>query len=74
MNRKRAKGWLKHWDFILLDIICLQLCFMLSYWLMVKLMEMGLTVNYSAAGLLDDRCLMGRHSKRVIKLDKEERQ
>ena len=33
MNKRETKGWLKHWDFILLDIICLQLCFVLSYWL-----------------------------------------
>ena len=33
MNKRETKGWLKHWDFILLDIICLQICFVLSYWL-----------------------------------------
>ena len=33
MNKRETKGWLKHWDFILLDILCLQLCFVLSYWL-----------------------------------------
>lgn len=32
MNRKHLKGWLKHGDFILLDILCLQLCAVLSYW------------------------------------------
>ena len=33
MNRKPLKGLLKHGDFIILDILCLQLCFILSYWL-----------------------------------------
>ncbi len=33
MNTKQLKGWLKHGDFILLDILCLQVCFILSFWL-----------------------------------------
>ena len=33
MNRKHLKGWLKHSDFIAIDVFCLQLCFMLSFWL-----------------------------------------
>ena len=32
MNRKHLKGWIKHGDFILLDILCLQLCFVLGFW------------------------------------------
>ncbi len=31
MYRKSAKGWLKHWDFILLDLICLQIAFVTAY-------------------------------------------
>ncbi|MCD8398155.1 MAG: hypothetical protein LUD12_13420 [Lachnospiraceae bacterium] len=31
MYRKETEGWLKHYDFILLDIICLQLAFVLAY-------------------------------------------
>ena len=31
MYRKSSQGWLKHFDFILLDIICLQVAFILSY-------------------------------------------
>ena len=34
MNAKTLKGWLKHGDFILLDLICLQLCCLLSYWML----------------------------------------
>ena len=33
MYKKSAEGWLKHWDFILLDIICLQLSFVIAYYL-----------------------------------------
>lgn len=32
MNKKHVKGWAKHWDFILLDLVCLQVSFMLAYW------------------------------------------
>ncbi|MCR4697462.1 MAG: sugar transferase [Lachnospiraceae bacterium] len=31
MYRKQAKGWLKHWDFILLEIICLQVSYLFAY-------------------------------------------
>ena len=34
MNKKHVKGWAKHWDFILLDLACLQLSFILVYWLL----------------------------------------
>lgn len=31
MYRKKAGGWLKHLDFMLLDMLCLQIAFMLAY-------------------------------------------
>lgn len=31
MYRKDSEGWLKHADFIALDMICLQLAFILAY-------------------------------------------
>ena len=31
MYKKGSKGWLKHFDFILLDMICLQIAFLLAY-------------------------------------------
>lgn len=31
MYRKHYKGWLKHWDFILIDIICIEVAFFGSY-------------------------------------------
>ena len=33
MYRKNTSSWLKHLDFLLLDIICLQAAFILGYWL-----------------------------------------
>lgn len=31
MYRRKNKGWLKHMDFIILDLLCLQVCFALAY-------------------------------------------
>lgn len=31
MYRKSEKGWLKHWDFILLDLMCLQMAFLIAF-------------------------------------------
>lgn len=33
MNYKSKRGWSKHWDFILLDMVCLQLAFLFAYWM-----------------------------------------
>ena len=33
MYRRDAKGWLKHLDFMVLDLVILQISFILSYWL-----------------------------------------
>lgn len=33
MYRKNTKGWLKHIDFIILDLICLQISFVLAYFI-----------------------------------------
>ena len=35
MYRKTTSSWLKHWDFLLLDLICLQL----SYWFLFRLRQ-----------------------------------
>ena len=35
MHKKELRGWLKHIDFIVLDIVVLQICFVLSYWIWV---------------------------------------
>lgn len=33
MYRKGKSSWLKHADFVILDILCLQLAFIISYWI-----------------------------------------
>ena len=33
MYRKADRGWLKHWDFTLIDAICLQAAYVAAYWL-----------------------------------------
>ena len=33
MYRKNANGWLKHIDFIILDMICLQIAFIMAYFI-----------------------------------------
>ena len=31
MYRKKSEGWFKHYDFVLFDLICIQLAFTVSY-------------------------------------------
>lgn len=31
MYKKNVQGWMKHWDFILLDILCMNVAFVLAY-------------------------------------------
>ena len=33
MYKRSAEGWTKHWDFILLDTLCLQVAFILGYYI-----------------------------------------
>ena len=33
MYKRSIRGWAKHWDFILLDTVCLQISFVLAYYL-----------------------------------------
>lgn len=44
MYRKQRSGWLKHIDFILLDILCLQISFVLAY-----MIRHGINSPYSSA-------------------------
>lgn len=36
MYRKKSQGWLKHYDFVLLDMLCLQIAFIISYTLILE--------------------------------------
>ncbi len=31
--KKKKRGWIKHWDFLLLDLACLQFGFLIAYWI-----------------------------------------
>ena len=42
MYKKNTKGWFKHWDFLILDLICLQVSFILAYFI-----RMGLSNPYA---------------------------
>lgn len=33
MHSRKETGWLKHWDFILLDLLIMQLCLLISYFI-----------------------------------------
>ncbi len=33
MNYKTSKAWIKHWNFILLDLLCLLTAFVVAYWI-----------------------------------------
>ena len=33
MYKRATEGWAKHWDFILLDTLCLQAAFIIAYWI-----------------------------------------
>ncbi len=33
MNRRRMSGWTKHLDFIIVDLICIELSYLIAYWI-----------------------------------------
>lgn len=33
MYKKANLGWLKHWDFMILDLVCLQVAFISAYFI-----------------------------------------
>lgn len=46
MYEKKATGWLKHLDFILLDIVCLELSFLLGYFIRQRDWDVFFDANY----------------------------
>ena len=52
MYRKRSEGWLKHWDFILIDIICLEVAFFGSYFIRHMHEDMAYPELYIKLGIL----------------------
>ena len=63
MYRKTPKGWLKHWDFILLELICLQVSFLVAYYIRhgfdgIRLYESELYRALALILLLVDVCII----------------
>lgn len=61
MYRDRMKGWMKHGDFLLLDIICLQLSFLIAYSIKLGIPYDGLPKTYRDMMLiitLSDICVV----------------
>lgn len=46
MYEKEATGWLKHLDFILIDIVCLELSFLLGYFIRQRNWDVFFDANY----------------------------
>ena len=56
MNQKHVKGLMKHGDFIIMDLLCLQTCFVLSYWITERFGNPYVVSCYEVL------CLMGRYT------------
>lgn len=59
MYRKNSNGWLKHWDFIILDLVALQLAYISSYVLRTGTSDLyhnGLYLNIGIIIILIDIC------------------
>ena len=52
MYRKMSKGWLKHWDFELGDLISIELAFFLSYFLRHRLIIQSTVEWYTKLGII----------------------
>lgn len=53
MYKKSAKGWLKHWDFILWDLICLQVAFVAAY-----MVRHGVGIPYTRSIYLNEALVL----------------
>lgn len=42
----KEKGWIKHWDFILVDLVCLNITFLCAYWIRLGFENMYANRNY----------------------------
>lgn len=52
MYKKGAKGWLKHCDFILIDLLCLQLSFLAAYFIRHGFSNMYASIIYRNMALI----------------------
>ena len=51
MYKRKPEGWLKHLDFIVLDLVCLHMAFILSYWIWIDFWNPYAIDLYRAMGL-----------------------
>ena len=51
MYKRKPEGWLKHFDFIVLDLVCLHMAFILSYWIWIDFWNPYAIDLYRAMGL-----------------------
>ena len=61
MYQKTPKGWLKHWDFILIELICIQVSFVLAFFLRHGRWDMWYNDSYRNMALfllIDDICVI----------------
>ena len=52
MYRRDAKSWLKHFDFMVLDLLILQVSFVLSYWLRHGALDLYQRPLYATMGMV----------------------
>ena len=52
MYRQRSSGWMKHWDFVLLDLIALHLSFVIAYWVRHGISNPYVGQEYQQIGLV----------------------
>ena len=52
MYHKQNEGWIKHFDFIILDMICLQLAFVVAYFVRHGLSNPYNTILYRNVALM----------------------
>ncbi len=52
MNKKHVKGWLKHGDFIVIDLIIMQISFVLGYWVRYGIHNPYISYNYQQQAMI----------------------
>ena len=76
MYRKKSDSWLKHWDFIVLDLVALQLAYISSYVLRMGTRDLyhnGFYLNIGIIIALIDICtaffraVPWHHEKRIFR-------
>ena len=77
MHKKELRGWLKHIDFIVLDVVMLQICFVLSYWMWIGIENPYSTYIYRYQAVLLTMCqllvvLFNDSYKNIIRRNKLE--